>query len=59
MKIAKMIALFAAAWFLLSVAMTGCTCVVNHYHYSKPRPQYVTGPPPAPREEVSSSAPSD
>ena len=29
------------------------------YHYSTPRPQYVAGPPPAPREEASSPAPSD
>jgi hypothetical protein len=59
MKIAKGLLLLLAIWIGLAAAFSGCTCVVNNYHYGTARPSamYVANAPPAPKEEVRTAAP--
>jgi hypothetical protein len=58
MKYVRPIILFLAAWFALSVAMTGCTCVIHHHHqYARPGGVYVSGPPPGPAQAVDARDP--
>ncbi|MDJ0761866.1 MAG: hypothetical protein QNJ97_02665 [Myxococcota bacterium] len=52
------VALFCAAWLLLSVFMTGCVCVVQGKDPARPRPVYVAGPPPPVKQEVIPQSPS-
>jgi len=51
MRLVKQLSLFLAAWFILSVLMTGCVCVVHSTHTEKPSPVYVAGPPPEPKAD--------
>jgi hypothetical protein len=59
MNIAKGLLLLLAIWVGLAAAFSGCTCVVNNYHYGTARPSamYVANAPPAPKEEVRTPAP--
>ena len=61
MRIAKLLSLLLVAWIGLAAAFSGCTCVVNNYHYGTVRPSamYVANGPPAPKEEVQDAAPAD
>ncbi|MCK9461915.1 MAG: hypothetical protein M0R80_19975 [Proteobacteria bacterium] len=61
MRIAKTLVLLLAAWLGLAAAFTGCTCVVNHYHYGTARPSamYVAGAPPAAKDETRTASPSE
>jgi len=58
MKLLKIVTLFMAAWFGLSVAMTGCTCVIHSYHNQTPGTVFVSKPPPPPKSETKTAPPS-
>jgi len=61
MRIAKGLLLLLGAWIGLAAAFSGCTCVVNNYHYGTARPSamYVANGPPAPKEETRTASPEE
>jgi hypothetical protein len=51
-RLGKQICIFAAAWFSVSVVVSGCHCVARTYNVSKPEPVNVKAMPPAPIPET-------
>jgi hypothetical protein len=60
MRIAKGLLLLLTAWIGLAAAFSGCTCVVNNYHYGTARPpsMFVANAPPPAKAETQTTAPS-
>ena len=58
MRICKHVCLFLSAWFVLSAAMSGCSCVVRTYNVSRPDPVYVKTAPPKAKAETVPAKPS-
>jgi hypothetical protein len=51
-------AFFFLAWLTISLLANGCVCVVHSRGYHEPRTVYVSSPPPSPKHETKTSAPS-
>jgi hypothetical protein len=60
MRIVKGLLLLVAVWIALAAAFSGCTCVVNNYHYgtASPPAMFVANAPPPAKAETQTAAPS-